>query len=107
MQRSTKVQLLGFAGFFIAMYALSVEMHMNDPSYEALCDLSATFSCTAVFSSEYAHLCQSAKCLGTSTNASISPAISVAADVVEAAQRTALHARLEACAQGAGDLIQV
>ena len=43
-------------GFFIAMYALSVESHLDEPGYEAACDLGAAFSCTAVFKSPYAHL---------------------------------------------------
>jgi hypothetical protein len=56
MHRSTKVQLLGAAGFAIAMYALSVEHQMNMPGYEALCDIGGGFSCTAVFKSSYSHI---------------------------------------------------
>lgn len=55
MQRSTKVQLLALLGCGIAGYALSVEAHMDDPDYEAMCDIAAKFSCTEVFRSEYAH----------------------------------------------------
>ena len=55
MRRSTKVQLLAAAGMAISSYALSVESHLDDDSYEAMCDIGAGFSCTAVFSSEYAH----------------------------------------------------
>ena len=55
MHRSTKVQLLALLGCAIAGYALSVEAHMDDEDYEAMCDIAAGFSCTAVFSSEYAH----------------------------------------------------
>lgn len=56
MLRSRKVQLLGLLGFAISMYALSVEANLNNPDYEALCDFGASFSCTAVFSSKYAHI---------------------------------------------------
>ena len=52
MHRATKVQLLGLAGLVIALYACSVEAHMDEDDYEALCDISATFSCTEVFKSE-------------------------------------------------------
>ena len=55
MNRSTKVQVLALLGLGIAFYALSVEAHMDDEGYEALCDISATFSCTEVFRSAYAH----------------------------------------------------
>jgi len=54
-RRATKVQMLGLAGLAIASYALSVESHMDEPGYEAACDIGATFSCTAVFKSAYAH----------------------------------------------------
>ena len=55
MQRSTKVQLLALIGCGIAGYALSVESHMDEEGYEAMCDFAAKFSCTEVFKSEYAH----------------------------------------------------
>ena len=55
MHRSTKVQLLALLGCGIAGYALQVEAHMDDDSYEAMCDFSAGFSCTQVFRSAYAH----------------------------------------------------
>jgi len=55
MLRSTKTQILAVCGLMIAFYALSVEAHMDDDGYEALCDISATFSCTEVFRSPYAH----------------------------------------------------
>ena len=55
MHRSTKVQLLALAGLGIAGYALSVETHMDEDGYEAMCDIAAKFSCTEVFKSEYAH----------------------------------------------------
>ena len=55
MRRSTKVQLLALLGIGIAGYALNVEAHMDDDDYEAMCDIKPGFSCTAVFSSEYAH----------------------------------------------------
>lgn len=54
-RRATKVMLLGLAGLAIASYALSVEAHMDEPGYEAACDIGATFSCTAVFKSAFAH----------------------------------------------------
>jgi vitamin-K-epoxide reductase (warfarin-sensitive) len=54
MHRSKKVQLLAVAGIAIAGYALTVEAHMHDEGYEAMCDISATFSCTEVFKSKYA-----------------------------------------------------
>ena len=54
-RRAIKVALLGLAGLTIATYALSVETQMHEPGYEAACDIGAGFSCTAVFSSEYAH----------------------------------------------------
>lgn len=53
--RATKVQILGLTGLAIASYALSVESHMDEPGYEAACDIGAAFSCTAVFKSAYAH----------------------------------------------------
>ena len=55
MKRSNKVQLLSMLGFAIASYALQVESHLDDDSYEAACDFGAHFSCTEVFSSAYAH----------------------------------------------------
>lgn len=55
MRRALKTKLLALLGCAIAGYALSVESHMDDDSYEAMCDFAAGFSCTAVFSSEYAH----------------------------------------------------
>ena len=55
MQRQTKTQLLALLGLGIAGYALTVEAHMDEDGYEALCDISATFSCTEVFRSPYAH----------------------------------------------------
>ena len=42
MHRATKVQLLGLSGLVIALYACSVEAHMDEDDYEALCDISAT-----------------------------------------------------------------
>mmetsp|Transcript_18561 Transcript_18561/g.54541 ORF Transcript_18561/g.54541 Transcript_18561/m.54541 type:complete len:171 (-) Transcript_18561:178-690(-) len=54
-RRAIKVALLGLVGLTIATYALSVETQMHEPGYEAACDIGAGFSCTAVFSSEYAH----------------------------------------------------
>ena len=54
-RRSIKVALLGLVGLTIATYALSVETQMHEPGYEAACDIGAGFSCTAVFSSEFAH----------------------------------------------------
>mmetsp|Transcript_31278 Transcript_31278/g.51791 ORF Transcript_31278/g.51791 Transcript_31278/m.51791 type:complete len:161 (+) Transcript_31278:21-503(+) len=56
MRRSSKVQLLGMSGFSIALYALSVEANLDTPGYEALCDIGASFSCTAVFKSSYSHV---------------------------------------------------
>jgi len=56
MHRATKVQILGLIGLAIALYACEVEAHMDDDDYEALCDISATFSCTEVFKSEYGHI---------------------------------------------------
>jgi vitamin-K-epoxide reductase (warfarin-sensitive) len=53
--RSTKTQVLALLGLAIAGYALSVEAHMDEDGYEALCDISAKFSCTEVFRSPYAH----------------------------------------------------
>ena len=55
MRRQTKVQVLAVLGLCISMYALTVESHLDDDEYEAMCDISAKVSCTAVFSSEYAH----------------------------------------------------
>ena len=55
VRRATKVQCLAMLGCGIAGYALSVEAHMDDPDYEAMCDIAAKFSCTEVFRSEYAH----------------------------------------------------
>ena len=52
MHRSSKVQILGVIGICIALYACSVEAHMDEDDYEALCDISAAFSCTEVFKSE-------------------------------------------------------
>ena len=49
MQRKTKVQLLAVVGLLISSYALSVEKHLDDDDYEAMCDISAKVSCTAVF----------------------------------------------------------
>ena len=56
MHRATKVELLGLAGFSVALYALSVEMHMDEEGYEAMCDIGQFFSCTAVFKSSYGHI---------------------------------------------------
>jgi len=56
MIRSRKVQILGLVGFCISLYALSVEANLDTPGYEALCDIGASFSCTAVFKSSYSHL---------------------------------------------------
>jgi vitamin-K-epoxide reductase (warfarin-sensitive) len=56
MHRATKVQILGVIGAAIALYACSVEAHMDEDDYEALCDISASFSCTEVFKSEYGHI---------------------------------------------------
>ena len=56
MRRSLLVQLLAMVGMAIAVYALSVESHLDDDDYEAMCDISAVVSCTAVFKSEYAHI---------------------------------------------------
>ena len=55
MHRSTKVQCLALLGCAIAGYALTVEVHMDEDGYEAMCDFAAKFSCTEVFRSEYAH----------------------------------------------------
>ena len=55
MRRAAKTKALALIGCAIAGYALNVESHMEDDSYEAMCDFGAGFSCTAVFSSEYAH----------------------------------------------------
>ena len=55
MRRALKVQLLALAGITIAAYALTVEAHMHEEGYEAMCDFAASFSCTEVFKSEYAH----------------------------------------------------
>ena len=55
MRRSAKVQLLAMLGCGIAGYALTVETHMDDEGYEAMCDIAAKFSCTEVFRSVYAH----------------------------------------------------
>ena len=55
MHRSTKVQCLALLGIAIAGYALSVEAHMDEEGYEAMCDFAARFSCTEVFKSAYAH----------------------------------------------------
>ena len=52
MHRATKVKMLGMLGCIIAGYALNVESHLDDDNYEAMCDIGAGFSCTAVFSSE-------------------------------------------------------
>ena len=54
-RRAAKVQLLGLAGLAISSYAFNVEMHMDEPGYEAACDIGASFSCTAVSKSPYAH----------------------------------------------------
>ena len=54
--RATKVQCLGAAGFAIALYALSVESHLEDDEYQPMCDLGKGASCTAVFKSSYAHV---------------------------------------------------
>ncbi|KAL1526760.1 hypothetical protein AB1Y20_015456 [Prymnesium parvum] len=56
MRRAAKVQLLSLAGLVIALYACNVEAHMDDEDYEAMCDLSASFSCTEVFKSAYGHI---------------------------------------------------
>ena len=56
LRRQRKVQLLGLLGFAIALYALSVEANLDDPTYIAACDFGASFSCTAVFKSPYAHV---------------------------------------------------
>eukprot|EP00040_Diaphanoeca_grandis_P005926 m.35141 g.35141 ORF g.35141 m.35141 type:complete len:154 (-) comp17091_c0_seq1:286-747(-) len=46
--------LLCAAGFAVSSYAYHVEHQMSlQDDYEAMCDLSATVSCTKVFSSEY------------------------------------------------------
>ena len=58
MKRSSKVQVLGIVGLCIALYACEVEAHMDDVDYEALCDIAASFSCTEVFKSSCAPLCQ-------------------------------------------------
>jgi uncharacterized membrane protein len=55
MLRSTKVQVLSIVGLVIAGYALTVESHMDEDGYEAMCDIGASFSCTEVFRSAYAH----------------------------------------------------
>jgi len=55
MRRATKVQLLALLGCGIAGYALTVEAHMDEDGYEAMCDFAASFSCTEVFKSAYAH----------------------------------------------------
>ena len=56
LQRASKVQLLGLAGFIISLYALSVESHIDDPTYVAMCDLGKGASCAEVFKSSYAHV---------------------------------------------------
>lgn len=55
MKRSLKVQCLAFIGTLIAAYALTVEAHMYEEDYTAACDFAASFSCTEVFKSVYAH----------------------------------------------------
>jgi len=55
MHRSSKVAVLAILGAAIASYALSVESHMDEDDYEAMCDISAVMSCTEVFKSPYAH----------------------------------------------------
>jgi len=56
LQRATKVQLLSAAGFIISLYALSVESHLEEVGYVAMCDLGKGTSCSAVFKSKYAHV---------------------------------------------------
>ena len=46
---------MALAGISIAAYALTVEAHMHEDGYEAMCDFAASFSCTEVFKSKYAH----------------------------------------------------
>lgn len=55
MHRKSKVAMLAMLGCAIATYALSVEAHMDEDGYEAMCDISAVISCTEVFRSPYAH----------------------------------------------------
>ena len=55
MKRAVKVQLLAVMGMVIAAYALTVEAHMYEEDYTAACDFAASFSCTEVFKSAYAH----------------------------------------------------
>lgn len=47
MRRQTKTQALAVLGLFISLYALDVELNMDeDPDYEALCDISAKCAAT-------------------------------------------------------------
>ena len=40
----------------ISLYATSVHLKMNNPNYEAMCDIGKRVSCTAVFKTEYAYM---------------------------------------------------
>ncbi len=54
----SKLALLApLLGILLSLYAVYVEHKSHaDHSYEALCDINATFSCSKVFSSEYGRL---------------------------------------------------
>ena len=51
------IRLLCVAGLVLSVYALYVEEQaQSNPGFEALCDFSATVSCSKVFTHRYGHL---------------------------------------------------
>ncbi len=55
--RAILVQVAAVLGFAVAYYGYGVETKMDSPGYEgAMCDISASMSCTAFFQSSYGHI---------------------------------------------------
>lgn len=49
--------MIGALGLLLSVYSLYVEHSKSaDPTYEAMCDLSARITCSKVFTSEYGKL---------------------------------------------------
>eukprot|EP00939_MAST-03C_sp_MAST-3C-sp1_P000344 g344.t1 len=60
LSRNVCIHLNALIGFLVACYAYHVEYQLEQPGYEAACDLGTVFgirmSCTKVFTSSYAHI---------------------------------------------------
>lgn len=54
--RSTTLTVASLLGIVVALYALYVELHADDPGFEAFCDINEHASCSKVLTSDFSHI---------------------------------------------------